>query len=114
MRFRPPLGTWRGRGLEDIRQELWGYNNSGHYGRAVLHYAALMEQDEHALLGLYHWEIHFASALGGVWLPVGYAKPAPIAAEAYLRDRPASAPPELYASAPEMDAVDAQRPDQSF
>ena len=32
-------------GLRDIRQGLWGYNNSDYYGRAVLLYASLMRED---------------------------------------------------------------------
>ena len=41
-------------GLKDIRQGLWGYNNSDYYGRAVLLYAGLMEEDPRAYTGLYH------------------------------------------------------------
>jgi membrane-bound lytic murein transglycosylase B len=80
-------------GLQDIRKGLWGYNNSHHYGRAVLAYAALLEQDPHAYTGLYHWEIHFASAAGDLWLPVGYAQAKPITTADYLARMPASRPP---------------------
>lgn len=80
-------------GLRDIRRGLWGYNNSEHYGRAVLAYAALLEDDPRAYTGLYHWEIHVAARAGDLWLPVGYAQSLPIPVSAWLRQFPASAPP---------------------
>ncbi|WP_370594743.1 transglycosylase SLT domain-containing protein [Synechococcus sp. CBW1002] len=80
-------------GLKDIRRGLWGYNNSDNYGRAVLHYAALLRDDPRAFTGLYHWEIHFNSALGDLWLPVGYNQTQRLPVAAYLRQMPASAPP---------------------
>ena len=81
-------------GLQDIRQGLWGYNNSDYYGRAVLLYASLMEEDPRAYTGLYHWEIHFNAADGDLWLPVGYAQKQPIAVREYLKHHPGSRPPE--------------------
>jgi hypothetical protein len=80
-------------GLRDIRRGLWGYNNSDHYGQAVLHYAALLKDDPRAYTGLYHWEIHVASEAGDLWLPVGYRQEQPIAVADYLARVPASAPP---------------------
>nr|WP_233132875.1 lytic transglycosylase domain-containing protein [Synechococcus sp. MW101C3] len=80
-------------GLKDIRKGLWGYNNSDNYGRAVLAYASLIQEDPRALIGLYHWEIHYAAAAGDLWLPVGYAQNQPVAVTAHLRRQPASAPP---------------------
>ncbi|MEB3260840.1 MAG: lytic transglycosylase domain-containing protein, partial [Cyanobacteriota bacterium] len=59
-------------GPGNLKKALWGYNNSDHYGAAVLHYAALMNDDPAAFRGLYHWEVHFASGAGDLWLPVGY------------------------------------------
>ena len=38
-------------GLRDMRRALWGYNNSDHYGRGVLAYAALLRQDPAAYRG---------------------------------------------------------------
>ena len=76
-------------GLKDIRKGLWGYNNSDHYGRAVLAYAALLRNDPAAYRGLYHWEIHFASAAGDLWLPVGYNQRKPLPATTWLRTNPA-------------------------
>lgn len=87
-------------GLRDIRQGLWGYNNSDHYGRAVLHYAALLREDPRAYTGLYHWEIHVASTAGDLWLPVGYAQTQPIPVSAHLARMPASAPPPAPPPAP--------------
>jgi soluble lytic murein transglycosylase-like protein len=80
-------------GSGNLSQALWGYNNSDHYGKAVLHYAALMKADPAAFRGFYHWEVHFASGAGDLWLPVGYLQAKPISVAAYLREHPASAPP---------------------
>jgi membrane-bound lytic murein transglycosylase B len=80
-------------GLKDIRKGLWGYNNSDHYGRGVLEYAALLREDPAAYRGLYHWEIHYAAAGGDLWLPLGYRQSRAIPVEAYLRQVPASRPP---------------------
>ncbi|KZR75635.1 lytic transglycosylase domain-containing protein [Prochlorococcus marinus] len=79
-------------GLQDIRKGLWGYNNSDHYGRAVLEYTALLKEDPRAFTGLYHWEIHFDIDAGDLWLPVGYNQNKPIPVSTYLRKFPASSP----------------------
>ncbi len=81
-------------GLKDIRKGLWGYNNSHRYVRAVLHYAELLRLDPQAFTGFYHWEIHYASAAGDLWLPVGYNQPRPLPVTTYLERFPASAPPD--------------------
>lgn len=81
-------------GLKDIRKGLWGYNNSNRYVRAVLHYAELIRLDPQAFTGFYHWEIHYASAAGDLWLPVGYNQPRPLPVTTYLERFPASAPPD--------------------
>jgi len=80
-------------GLRDIRRGLWGYNNSDHYGSAVLEYAALLRDDPAAFRGLYHWEVHVATGAGDVWLPVGYSQSEPIQVQRYLAQRPEAAPP---------------------
>ena len=85
-------------GLADIRRGLWGYNNSHHYGRAVLHYAALLQDDPRSYTGLYHWEIHVRSSAGDLWLPVGYHQGQRIPVSRYLEQVPASAPPPAGAS----------------
>lgn len=80
-------------GLRDIRQALWGYNNSEYYGRGVLAYAALLRQDPTAYRGLYHWQVHLNSSGGDLWLPEGLElrRPEPVAA--FLKRFPQSAPP---------------------
>jgi hypothetical protein len=80
-------------GLRDIRQGLWGYNNSDLYGSGVLAYAELLRRDPAAFRGLYHWEVHYASASGDIWLPVGYVQARPVKVSSWLQANPASAPP---------------------
>ena len=80
-------------GLQDIRRGLWGYNNSDHYGEAVLRYAALLERDPLAYRGLYHWQIHYASAVGDLWLHEGYSRARPASAAEHTRQFPYSKPP---------------------
>lgn len=80
-------------GPANLSKAIWGYNNSNHYVRAVLGYAALLQQDPAAFQGLYHWEIHFAAAGGDLWLPVGYEQRQPLAVAAYRQLAPFSAPP---------------------
>jgi len=80
-------------GLRDIRRGLWGYNNSDHYGRAVLHYAALLRQDPRAFTGLYHWQIHLLTNAGDVWLPEGTHNRSRIPVEQHLQRYPWSRPP---------------------
>jgi len=84
-------------GLKDIRKGLWGYNNSEYYGRAVLAYASLIKQDPAAYTGLYHWEVHYPTIAGDLWLPVGYDQPRPLAVATFLQQSPASAPPAAVA-----------------
>jgi hypothetical protein len=79
-------------GLRNIRQGLWGYNNSAHYGRGVLEYAALLREDPAAFRGLYHWQVQVPTIAGDIWLPVGYNQRLPIAVQTYLKQRPESAP----------------------
>ncbi len=79
-------------GLKDISRGLWGYNNSDHYGRAVLHYAALLKKEPLTYRSLHQWQIHFASSSGDLWLHEGYGQRQPIAVNDYLRQNPHSAP----------------------
>ena len=79
-------------GLRDIRRGLWGYNNSWHYGEAVLQYAQLLKEDPLAYRGLYHWEIHITTSAGDLWLPRGYHQTHPLAVTTYLERMPASRP----------------------
>jgi hypothetical protein len=80
-------------GLVDIRKGLWGYNNSDLYGSGVLAYAELLRRDPAAFRGLYHWEVHYASAAGDIWLPVGYVQDRPVKVSTWLQTTPSAAPP---------------------
>ena len=80
-------------GLKDIRSGLWGYNNSDHYGKAVLHYAALLKKAPLTYRSLYRWQIHYASSAGDLWLHEGYAQETPVGVNDHLRRHPHSAPP---------------------
>jgi hypothetical protein len=75
-------------GLEDIRQGLFGYNNSENYVNAVLAYAALLELDERTIRGFYNWEIYVGTEAGTLWLPVGFLAPEPTPAIDYAQENP--------------------------
>lgn len=79
-------------GLRDIRKGLWGYNNSAYYGRAVLHYAALLEADPAAFRGLYQWQIHLLTSAGDLWLPEGSAYRSRVPVAEHLRRYPWALP----------------------
>ena len=91
-------------GLKDIRQGLWGYNNSDYYGRAVLAYASLLKEDPRAYTGLYHWEIHYSADAGDLWLPIGYSQKDAIKSSTFLKQNPSSAPP------PTLPSIDVNTP----
>ena len=73
---------------QDLRRGLWGYNNSPHYGRAVLHYANLLREEPSSFAALYHWQIHLQTSVGDLWLPVGTQLSRPMAVGEYLRLKP--------------------------
>ncbi|MFT7475763.1 MAG: hypothetical protein ACI81L_002704, partial [Verrucomicrobiales bacterium] len=75
-------------GLDDIRDGLWGYNNSDHYVNAVLAYARLVTLDERSLRGFYNWEIYVGTEAGTLWLPVGYRSEEPASAADYAAENP--------------------------
>ena len=81
-------------GLENIKKGLWGYNNSEYYGRAVLEYSEILKEDPRSFKGFYYWQIHFNSSKGDIWLPVGYKQNQSIPISTYLKQFPASAPPD--------------------
>ncbi|MEB3167598.1 MAG: lytic transglycosylase domain-containing protein [Synechococcaceae cyanobacterium] len=87
-------------GLQDIRRGLWGYNNSDHYGRGVLAYAALLRQDPAAYRGLYHWQVHLTSSVGDLWLPEGLELRQAEPVEAFLKRHPQAAPAAAQAPNP--------------
>ena len=79
-------------GPADMQRALRGYNNSPNYVRAVSIYADLLRRDERALHVLHAWEIHYLSAAGDLWLPVGYLEPEPVPVADYLTRAPWSRP----------------------
>ena len=75
-------------GLDDIRDGLFGYNNSNNYVNAVLAYAELITLDERTLRGFYNWEIYVGTDAGTLWLPVGYLSPEATPANEYANQNP--------------------------
>lgn len=73
---------------QDLRRGLWGYNNSVHYGTAVLQYASLLRTQPAAFASLYHWQIHLRTTVGDLWLPVGTQITRPMAAADFVRLKP--------------------------
>ncbi|NNE75263.1 MAG: transglycosylase SLT domain-containing protein [Acidimicrobiales bacterium] len=80
-------------GPDDMDRALYGYNPTEYYVDGVSRYAEIMQRDPAAFLGFYHWEIHFSSYLGDLWLPVGYEHEEPILITDYLTLHPESNPP---------------------
>ncbi len=80
-------------GPEDMDRALYGYNNSDHYVAAVQAYAGLIAADERAFLGFHHWEVHYRSELGDLWLPVGTRNEQPVPVADFLAANTWSAPP---------------------
>ncbi len=81
-------------GPDDMDAALFGYNNHNAYVEGVSNYAEIMRRDPDAFTGFYHWEIHFASHIGDLWLPVGFEEAERVLITAYVREHPESAPPE--------------------
>lgn len=79
-------------GPADMPRALRGYNNSPNYVRAVSIYADLLRRDVRALHVLHAWEVHYLSAAGDLWLPVGYSEPQPVPVAEYLARAPWSMP----------------------
>jgi membrane-bound lytic murein transglycosylase B len=79
-------------GPADMDKALHGYNRSPNYVRAVSLYAEIMRRDERAFHVFYEWEIHYLSAAGDLWLPVGTREPAAVPVTDYLARAPWSAP----------------------
>ncbi len=71
-------------GAADIDHALYRYNHSDHYVRGVHLYADLIAEHPRALLGYYLWGVWYVTELGDVFLPVGYAEPAPVPVADYL------------------------------
>jgi hypothetical protein len=78
-------------GPADMARALRGYNNSAYYVEGVATLADLF-RDERSFHVVYEWEIHYFSAEGDLWLPVGYHEPERIPVAEYLAKAPWSAP----------------------
>ncbi|MGH3886799.1 MAG: lytic murein transglycosylase [Pseudonocardiaceae bacterium] len=67
---------------------LYRYNNDTRYVRGVRHYAALMQADERAFLGLHAWQVYYRTHLGDILLPTGYELTRSMPVEQWLATRP--------------------------
>lgn len=88
-------------GPADMDRALFGYNNSEHYVAAVTHAADVLRDDPAALVGYYHFEVHYVGAAGDLWLPTGtvIAEVTPaidfIAENPWVAEPAADAPPTI-------------------
>jgi hypothetical protein len=64
------------------------YNNDIRYVRAVRHYAAMMDADPRAFVGLHAWPVEYRTTAGDIPLPTGYVSPRPIPVEQWLAEQP--------------------------
>jgi membrane-bound lytic murein transglycosylase B len=71
-------------GASDIDHALFRYNHSDHYVLGVRLYADLIAEHPRAFLAYYHWGIWYVTDHGDIYLPVGYAEPAPVPVADYL------------------------------
>lgn len=62
------------RGPAGVRRALFAYNDAVGYVDGVLAYRAIVVRDPGALLGLYHGQVVYLSAVGDLWLPYGYTR----------------------------------------
>ncbi len=80
-------------GPDNMAKALRGYNNSAAYVDTVTTYARLFAADPAAFRAARSWEIHYVSAAGDLWLPVGYRQDRRIPISEYLAEAPWSMPP---------------------
>ena len=71
-----------------IDAALFRYNNDSRYVRGVQHYAAVMQSDERAFLGLHAWRVYYRTQFGDVLLPTGYLATRPLAVQDWLARGP--------------------------
>lgn len=71
-----------------LDRALYQYNNDDRYVDAVRHYAAVMNADERAFLGLRARRIYHRTTAGEVLLPTGYESTTPIPVQDWLARRP--------------------------
>ena len=86
-------------GPADMDRALFGYNNSEHYVAAVSHLADVLRDDPRALVGYYHFEVHYVSAAGDLWLPTGTIIPETMPAAEFIAEHPWVAEPPAGAAA---------------
>ncbi|MGH3671061.1 MAG: lytic murein transglycosylase [Pseudonocardiaceae bacterium] len=67
---------------------LYRYNNDVQYVRAVRDYAARMQADERAYLGLHAWHVYYRTDVGDVLLLAGYESARPVPVREWLATRP--------------------------
>lgn len=77
-----------GGGRGQLDRALYAYNRHRAYVRGVKAYASVIRRHPRAFLGVYHWEVLYLSALGDLWLPVGYRQREPLPARRYLARHP--------------------------
>jgi hypothetical protein len=73
---------------DDMAAAVWRYNPNDVYLEMVTRYAEVMATDPAAYYGYHAWEVFYASAIGDVRLPVGYAAAEPIDAVTYVATHP--------------------------
>lgn len=67
---------------------LYRYNNDTRYVRALRHYAALMQADERAFLGLHARQVYYRTQAADVLLPTGYESTRPVPVQEWLARQP--------------------------
>ena len=68
-------------GPADMDRALRRYNDSARYVRAIQAHAAVLRAEPSTYRGYYHWQVHYLTQEGDLWLPEGYP------------ERPAVVPP---------------------
>lgn len=64
------------------------YNNDVRYVRAVREYAAMMDADPRAFVGLHAWPVEYRTVAGDIPLEPGYVSTAPISVAEWLASHP--------------------------
>ena len=73
---------------DNMAAALRSYNNHNNYVRGVTGYASIMEADALVYYGFYHWQIHYLSAAGDLFLPVGYEELEAVPVDEYVAAHP--------------------------
>ncbi len=67
---------------------LYRYNNDSRYVRAIRQYAALIQADERAFLGLHARQVYYRTQVGDVLLPTGYESTRTMPVQEWLARQP--------------------------